>query len=86
MTDIDVTPRKPGRPKAIPEDRIEKVISWHQAGLGYSSISNELLNQGIYADRSTVRRVIKKWQIEKGHYNGPHSNSATILTRGILEN
>jgi hypothetical protein len=77
--------RGAGRPKAISEDRIEEVISLYKTGLGYRSISNELLAQGIYADYSTVRRVIKKWSSEKGHHNGLHSNSATILQRGLLE-
>jgi hypothetical protein len=84
MTDIDVTPRKPGRPKAIPEDRIDEVISLYQAGLGYRAIAGELEKQGIFVHYSTVRRVIKRPLSEKGHHNGLHSNSATILQRGLL--
>jgi transposase-like protein len=66
MTDIDVTPRKPGRPRAIPECLIDEVISLYQAGLGYRAIAHELEKQGIFVHWSTVRRVIKKWQNENG--------------------
>jgi transposase-like protein len=85
MTNIDVVKRKPGRPRAIPEDRIEEVISLYHAGLGYRSIARELLNQGISVDWSTVRRVIKSRLSDKDHHNGFYSNSATILPRGLSE-
>jgi hypothetical protein len=83
MTNIDVMQRKPGRPRAIPEDRIEEVISLHESGMGYRWISKELLNRGVYADWTTVRRVIKKWQREQSLHNGPCSDSTTILPRGV---
>lgn len=62
---VEMTNRKPGRPRAIPGDRTEEVISLYKAGLGYRAISRELMKQGISVDWSTVRRVIKKWQSEK---------------------
>jgi transposase-like protein len=79
------TKRKPGRPRSIPEDRIEEVISLYRAGLGYRAIARELMKQGICVDWSTVRRVIKKWRREKGQQNGSCSNCDTILTRGPSE-
>jgi hypothetical protein len=72
----------PGRPRAIPEDRIEEVISLHESGLGYRAIAHELEKNGIFADWSTVRRVIKKWQRDKSLHNGPCSDSTTILPLG----
>jgi transposase-like protein len=52
--------RKPGRPRAIPERLILKVLSlYYEEGLGYRAIARELREEGISADWSTVRRVIK---------------------------
>lgn len=51
--------RKPGRPRAIPQNLILLVISLYQSGLGYRAIARELCKQDISADWSTVRRVIK---------------------------
>ncbi len=82
MTSLDVVKRKAGRPRAIPENRIEEVIAMHKSGMGYRLISNELLDRGLYVDWSTVRRVIKKRQSEKDLDNGFCSNSDTILPRG----
>jgi hypothetical protein len=82
MTNIDVIQRKPGRPRAITEDRIEEVISLHDSGLGYRAIARELEKLGISADWTTVRRVIKKWQREKSLHNGSCSDSTTILPLG----
>jgi len=50
---------KPGRPRAIGESLIPKVIHWHRSGLGYRAIAQELAKQGLSVDWSTVRRVIK---------------------------
>jgi hypothetical protein len=77
--------RGAGRPKAIPEDLIWKVISLYQQGLGYRAIARELLKQGLSVDWSTVRRVIKRWLSEKERHNGFYSNCDTILPRGLLE-
>jgi hypothetical protein len=51
--------RKPGRPRAVPEALIPKVLSLYEEGLGYRAVARELRHQGIYADWSTVRRIIK---------------------------
>jgi hypothetical protein len=82
MTDISVPRNKPGRPRAIPEDQIDEVISMYKSGLGYRAIAHELEKHGVFADWTTVRRIIKKWQREKSLYNGPCLNCTTILPRG----
>jgi 23S rRNA G2069 N7-methylase RlmK/C1962 C5-methylase RlmI len=74
--------RGAGRPRAIPEDREEEVVAMHESDLGYRAIARELEKHGIFADWTTVRRVIKKWQKEKRLHNGPCSNSTTILPLG----
>lgn len=51
--------RKPGRPRAIPESLIPKVLSMYSSGLGYRAIARELAKEGVGVDWSTVRRVIK---------------------------
>jgi hypothetical protein len=90
MKAIEIEPntkqRKPGRPRAIPEDRIQEVISLHESGLGYRAIAHELERKDVFADWSTVRRVIKKRQIEKGHNNASSSNCDTILPLGNQQN
>ena len=53
---------KPGRPRAIGESLIPKVIDWHRSGLGYRAIARELAKEGLWVDWSTVRRVIKAHQ------------------------
>jgi len=78
--------RKPGRPRAIPADKIDEVIAMYESGMGYRSISNELVNRGLYADWSTVRRVIKKYGPEENSRDGLSSNSDTILTRHLPTN
>ena len=55
----EVTGRKPGRPRAIPENLIPEVLSLNEGGIGYRAIARELRKQGISVDWSTVRRVIK---------------------------
>lgn len=51
--------RKPGRPRAIPETLIPKVLSLYQEGLGYRAVARELREEGISVDWSTVRRIVK---------------------------
>ena len=51
--------RKPGRPRAIPEALIPKVLSLYREGLGYRAVARELRQEGISVDWSTVRRVVK---------------------------
>ena len=58
-------PRKPGRPRAIDDDMVPMVLSLYENGFGYRTIAHELETNGVFADWSTVRRVIKKWKQEK---------------------
>ncbi len=51
--------RKPGRPRAIPEALIPKVLSLYHEGLGYRAVARELREEGISVDWSTIRRVVK---------------------------
>jgi len=51
--------RKPGRPRAIPGSVIPRLLRLYNGGLGYRSIARELSKEGISADWTTVRRVIK---------------------------
>ncbi len=51
--------RKPGRPKAIPEALIPRVLSLYHQGLGYRAVARELRQEGISVDWSTIRRVVK---------------------------
>lgn len=55
----DMTERKPGRPRAIPESVIPRLLRLYHEGLGYRAVARELGKQGVYADWSTVRRIIK---------------------------
>jgi len=54
-----MTERKPGRPRVIPESVIPRLLRLHHEGLGYRAVARELGKQGVYADWSTVRRIIK---------------------------
>jgi len=54
-----MTERKPGRPRAIPEDVVPEVLRLYDGGLGYRAIARDLAKRGVWADRSTVRRIIK---------------------------
>ena len=65
-TKIAMRPRKPGRPKGIPEEKDGRVISLYNSGFGYRAIARELEYEGITVTYSTVRRVIKAW-IKQGH-------------------
>lgn len=58
--------RKPGRPRAIPETLIPKVLSLYEGGLGYRAIARELREEGISVDWSTIRRIVKA-HAEPGH-------------------
>jgi len=61
--------RKPGRPRAIPEDMVPEVLRLYDGGLGYRAISRELAKRGISADWSTVRRIIKSRRSRGGGKN-----------------
>jgi len=54
-----VAEKRPGRPRAIPEKVIPKVLSLYREGLGYRAVARELRADGLSVDWSTVRRVIK---------------------------
>jgi len=54
-----MTERKPGRPRAIPEDVVPEVLKLYDGGLGYRATARELAKKGIWVDWSTVRRIIK---------------------------
>ena len=51
--------RRPGRPRAVPEDMVPDVLRLYGSGLGYRAIARELAKKGVWADWSTVRRIIK---------------------------
>ena len=51
--------RKPGRPRAIPETLVPKVLSFYRQGLGYRAVARELREEGISVDWSTIRRIVK---------------------------
>ena len=51
--------RKPGRPRAIPETLIPKVLSLYEEGLGYRAVARELRQEGISVNWSTIRRIVK---------------------------
>lgn len=58
---LNATSRKPGRPRAIPEALVPQVMALYKDGLGYRAIARELRLQGVSADWSTVRRLIKRY-------------------------
>ena len=51
--------RRSGRPRAVPEDMVPDVLRLYGSGLGYRAIARELAKKGVWADWSTVRRIIK---------------------------
>ena len=55
----EVVERKPGRPRAIPETLIPKVLSLYHEGMGYRAVARELRQEGISVDWSTIRRIVK---------------------------
>ena len=59
-----MTERKSGRPRAIGESLIPKVLSLYQSGLGYRAIARELTKEGVWVDWSTVRRTVKRAQAD----------------------
>ena len=72
--------RKPGRPKAIPENMVSEVLSLYREGLGYRGIARELRGQGLSVDWSTVRRLVKAGTpLDREQDNQP-CDSNTIMT------
>ena len=60
--DFEVVKRKPGRPKAVPDTFIPKVVSLYEQGLGYRAVARELREEGISPNWSTIRRIIKTYK------------------------
>ena len=57
---LGTSQRRPGRPRAIPDTLVPKVLlMYHRQGLGYRAVARELLADGLCVDWSTVRRVVK---------------------------
>jgi len=59
MMNFKAVKRKPGRPKAIPEAFVPKVLSLYQQGLGYRAVARELRQEGLSVNWSTVRRIVR---------------------------
>lgn len=53
--------RRAGRPKAIPEALIPRVLSLYRQGFGYRAVARELREDGVSADWSTIRRIVKNY-------------------------
>ena len=51
--------RRLGRPRAIPEALIPKVLSLYEEGLGYRAVARELREEGVSVNWSTIRRIVK---------------------------
>ena len=48
-----------GRPRALPSEALERVLTLRRAGLGYRAIARELRRAGIDVNWATVRRAVK---------------------------
>ena len=57
--DFNEIQRKPGRPRAVPEAVLPKVLSLYREGLGYRAVARELRKEGISVDWSTIRRIVQ---------------------------
>ena len=55
----ELVERKVGRPRAVSEALIPKVLSLYRQGLGYRAVARELREEGISVDWSTIRRIVK---------------------------
>lgn len=56
---LEAVERKPGRPRAIPDTLIPKVLSLYEEGLGYRAVARELRQKGLSVNWSTIRRIVK---------------------------
>ena len=54
-----VKSRGPGRPKSIPPEFFETILTLYRGGQGYRSIANHLRTLGVSTTYSAVRRLIK---------------------------
>lgn len=72
--------RRPGRPRAIPEALVPKVLSmYHRQGYGYRAIARELLAEGLCVDWSTVRRVVKAHRTDPPRPKTPLGRLVTLF-------
>ena len=58
VTPAEKHPRKPGRPRAIPEEYESLVVDMYNQGDGYRAISRRLREYGLNPDFSSVRRTL----------------------------
>jgi len=58
---LEPVERRAGRPKAISETLVPKVLYLYRQGLGYRAVARELRREGISADWSTIRRIVKTY-------------------------
>ena len=56
----NIKERKPGRPRTIPEELEDEVISIYRQGFGYRTTAHELEKKDIYVNWCAVRRLIKE--------------------------
>ena len=81
-----MTERKPGRPRAIPESVIPRLLRLYHEGLGYRAIARELSKVRVRIDWSTVHKVIKSRGYEGDTKNGLQTIYNTILLLDISNN
>ena len=69
-TGTDRHPRKPGRPRAIPEEYEPEVAEMYNKGNGYRAIARLLRDEyGLNPDYTSVRRtLIRLGRIKKGNH------------------
>ena len=77
--DCKLLKRKPGRPKAIPEELVPKVFSLYRQGFGYRATARELRQEGISVNWSTVRRLVKKRLVIKLHSQATYCHNVDKL-------
>ena len=60
--------RKPGRPRAVPEDFESVVINFYKQGYGYRAIARMLNSQeyGINVHFSSIRKTLIRLGVVKG--------------------
>ena len=65
---VAIKERKPGRPRAVPEDFEHVVVKLYEQGYGYRAISRILNNQehGINAHFSSIRKTLIRMGRVKG--------------------
>jgi len=68
VTPVKKHPRKPGRPRAIPEEYEPLVVELYEEGYGYRAIARVLREEyGLNPDYTSVRRtLIRLGKVKKG--------------------